>query len=184
MRGGNARVGGSRDARRHSRHDLVGDAGGAQRERLLAAAPEDKRVAALQAHDGPALARAGDHQLLRVALGDRVAAAPLADEDHLGVRARAGERTLGDQPVMQDHVGLRDQLDSAHREQGRVSRTGADEIDAAAHVRIGQSTTSSTLGHGPGPPRRADLHLAGGPLRLSQELCRAREGHPSRDLAP
>ena len=35
----------------HAGHDLVVAAGGAQRLRLLAAAPEDERVAALQAHD-------------------------------------------------------------------------------------------------------------------------------------
>ena len=52
-----ARVGGRRDAGRHTRDDLERDAGGGQRLSLLAAAPEHEGVAALQAHDTAALAR-------------------------------------------------------------------------------------------------------------------------------
>ena len=51
-----AGIGGHRERRRHARHDLERHAGGAQRERLLAAAAEDERVAALEPHDAFAAA--------------------------------------------------------------------------------------------------------------------------------
>ena len=51
VRDGHARVGRGGDPRGHARDDLVRDPGLAQHERLLAAAPEHERVAALEAHD-------------------------------------------------------------------------------------------------------------------------------------
>ena len=52
-----ARVRGRGDGRRDAGDDLERDAGGGQRLRLLAAAAEDERVAALQPHDALARAR-------------------------------------------------------------------------------------------------------------------------------
>ena len=57
-----------------------------QRLRLLAAAAEDERVAALQAHDVAPGERVLDEQPRRLLLRHLLAAADLADVDHLGVR--------------------------------------------------------------------------------------------------
>ena len=88
---GDAGVGGHGDGGGDAGHDLEGDAGVAQRLRLLAAAAEDERVAALQPDDALALAGLLDEQgvdrVLVVAAGR---AGDLADVDQLGVRrARA-----------------------------------------------------------------------------------------------
>ena len=63
------------------------EAGGTQGLRLLAAAPEDERIAALQPDDAAARARVLDQQARRLALGHLLAAAGLADIDDLGRRA-------------------------------------------------------------------------------------------------
>ena len=70
-------------------HDLERDAGLAQHQRLLAAAPEHERVAALEAHDAAAGARVLDQQPVDLVLRHLRPAALLADVDQLGVRARA-----------------------------------------------------------------------------------------------
>ncbi len=51
-------------------HDLERDLGVAQRERLLAAAPEHERVTALQSHDRLARLGAGEDQRLGLLLGN------------------------------------------------------------------------------------------------------------------
>ena len=68
----------------------------AQRLRLLAAAAEHERVAALEPHDACARrARARPAGASVSLLGHLLAAADLADVDELGVRARAVERLGG-----------------------------------------------------------------------------------------
>ena len=130
VRDRDARVGERGDAGGDAGHDLEGDAGGAQRQRLLAAAAEHERVAALQAHDRlPARARSTISASV-CSCGTDVAAALLADEQQLGVGARAVERRVGDQAVVQDHVGARDQLERARRQQAGVAGSGADQVDA------------------------------------------------------
>ena len=62
VRDRDAGVGGRGDAGRHAGHDLERDAGLAQHERLLAAAAEHERVAALEAHDAPPGARVLEQQ--------------------------------------------------------------------------------------------------------------------------
>ena len=83
------RVGRRGHAGRHARDDLVVAARRAQRLRLLAAAPEDERIAPLQAHHGAPGARVLDQQARGLALGHLLAAAHLADVDDLRVGARA-----------------------------------------------------------------------------------------------
>ena len=111
---GDARVGGRGDAGGDARHDLERDARLAQQQRLLAAAAEHERVAALEPHHAAAGARVLEQERVRVLLGDLRPRALLADVDELRVRARVRERLGRDQPVVEDHVGLRDQLDGAH----------------------------------------------------------------------
>ena len=76
----------------HPGHDLERDPGRAARLRLLAAAPEDERVAALQAHHVAPGERVLDEQPRRLVLRHLLAAADLADVDDLGAVARAGQR--------------------------------------------------------------------------------------------
>ena len=71
MRDGNARVRRRGDARRHARHDLERHARLGERLRLLAAAAEDERIAALEPHDALPLAPELDEQRV-----DRRPAAP------------------------------------------------------------------------------------------------------------
>ena len=130
---GDAGVGGRGDAGRHPGHDLERDAGLREHERLLAAAAEHERVAALEAHD--ALARAGvlEQQAVRVVLRELRALALLADVDELRAGPRVRERLGRDQAVVEDDVGGAEQLDRAHGEQARVAGPGADEVDDAGH---------------------------------------------------
>ena len=93
-----AGVGGHSDRRRDAGHHLERDAGGRERFRLLAAAPEDERVAALEANDAFALARLGDEQVVDLLLAEAGAALlrrVLADEDALRFRRRQVEEACG-----------------------------------------------------------------------------------------
>ena len=85
-----ARIGRHGDRRGDPGHDLVGDAGLAQRLRLLAAAAEDERVAALEAHDERARAAVLDQRLRRLVLGQRDVARLLARIDQEALRPARG----------------------------------------------------------------------------------------------
>ena len=133
VRDRDARVGRRGDAGGHARHDLERDAGLVQHQRLLAAAAEHERVAALEPDDRSPGARVLEQQRVRVVLGELRAFALLADVDHLRVRARVREGLGRDQAVVEDHVGVRDQLDGAHGEQPGVAGSRADEMHRAGH---------------------------------------------------
>ena len=127
VRDRDARVGGRRDPRGDPGHDLVRDAGRAQHERLLAAAPEHERVAALEPHHGPPAGPVLDQQPVDLLLRHLRPAALLAHVDEL--RGDAVEDARRDQPVIEDHVGGVDQLARPHGQQPRVPGPGADEED-------------------------------------------------------
>ena len=99
-----------------------------QRLGLLAAAPEDVRVAALEPDDAFARARPGDEQrgdfLLR---HGHVFAA----RNQFGGRRREAEQFGIGERVIDHHVGAAEQFRAAQREQPRVARPGADEINRA-----------------------------------------------------
>jgi hypothetical protein len=131
-----ARVGRRRDPRRYPRHHLEADAGGGERLRLLAAAAEHERVAALQAHDP--VPGSSELDELRVDLLLRGSRCPrlLAHVAELGVGARALECTGRDQAVVEDHLRRGDQLQSTPSHQPGIARASADQIhDAARHAR-------------------------------------------------
>ena len=141
---GDAGVGGRGDAGGDAGDDLERDAGLAQQLRLLAAAAEHERVAALEAHDAPARAGVLEQERVRGLLRDLRARALLADVDELGVRARVRERLGRDQAVVEDHVGLRDQLDGADGQQAGVAGAGADEVDDPAHAASSSARRSTS----------------------------------------
>ena len=174
MGDGDARVGGRGDPGGDAGHDLERDARRAQRERLLAAAAEHERVAALQAHDAPARPGALEHQRLGLLLGHRASAALLADEQQLGVRARAVERRRRDQAVVEDHVRARRSARARARSAAR-GRRGPRRRGRRARppLRAPQLPTARQLlaparSSSPAPARRAAARRTAPAERLRQ----------------
>jgi hypothetical protein len=125
---GHRHTGGGRcgDRGRDARDDLERDAGLHQRQRFLATAAEHEGVAALEAHDPPALAgelheERGD-QLLR-----HWTAWALADVDQLDAFGDEGQHAVADEGVVDDDVGLGEQPGGLQGQQIRIAGTGADE---------------------------------------------------------
>ena len=102
--------------RRDAGHDLERDAGRGEREGLLPAAPEDERVAALEADDRAALRAVRDEQ--RVDRFLRAAVAGDADRDP----RRLGDELARDEPVVDEHLARAHELEPAHRDQAGIAR--------------------------------------------------------------
>ena len=134
VRDRNARVGRSRHAGGHAGHDLERHTRRGERLRLLAAAPEHERVAALEAHHALAGPAQFHEQVVGLLLAERGRAGLLAHVAQLGVRPCAVERARRDQAVVEDRVGAGDQLQRAARHQARIAGPGAHEVDDAAHA--------------------------------------------------
>gem|GEM_PF-3377343 len=135
MRERDTGIGRAARRRRDAGHHLEGDALGGERVDLLAAAPEDERVAALQAHHALAFAREAHQQVIDVLLRQRVLRALLAGVDALGLQAHQVEDRLRHQAVVHHHVGLLHEAQRAEGEQVRIARTGADQRHLAAAER-------------------------------------------------
>ena len=101
-------------------------AGGGQRQRFLAATPEDERVAALQAHHPSTVEAELDEQRVDQLLRDRGAGA-LADVDQLRVRVSQGQHTGADERVVDHHLGVLQTSQPANRQQLGIAGAGADE---------------------------------------------------------
>jgi hypothetical protein len=129
-----ARQRGRRDRRRHAGDHLARDAGARQRQRLLAAAAEHERVAALEPHHLQPAARVLDQQAVQHLLLDRRPTGPLADVEPARARRQLPHLLRG-QRVVEDEVGLGQPPRPAHREQIRVAGAGAHQGDAAARRR-------------------------------------------------
>ena len=114
---------GHRADRRYPRNDLELESGLGERERLLAAAAEDERVAALEADDVEPAAPVEHEQAADFAL---VKVLP-ADLDR--VRRHLLDELIAHQPVVDEDVAGPDQVESPRRDQARVAGTRADEID-------------------------------------------------------
>ena len=112
-------------------HDVVGHAGLLQRQRFLAAAAEDERIAALQPHDAAAAPRGADHQRLNRRLRHRMTAGALADEEPLRP-ARVAENAVVDERVVEHEVGGAQPRDRRPRQQAGIAGTGADQRDMSA----------------------------------------------------
>ena len=87
MREREAEAGGGAERGGDARNDLDRNAGGQQNIKLLAATPEDERIAALEPDDNFAGKRLVDQQLADIFLRQRMVAGHLADEDLLGRRS-------------------------------------------------------------------------------------------------
>ena len=108
----------------------------AQPRRLLAAAPEHERVAALQPHHALARARLLDHEVGDLVLRDALrAVAALAHVDALAALGHEQQDRRIDQRVVEQHLGALELAQRAHRQQVGIARTRADEQHAPAHSR-------------------------------------------------
>ena len=107
------------------------DPGGAQGFDLLAAASEDERVAAFQAHD--ALAQAGllQQQVVDLRLRHGMVRALLADIEAVGVAAGQVHDPVADEAVIDDDVGLGQKAQRLERQQFGIAGTGADKMHDA-----------------------------------------------------
>ena len=130
MRHRDAGVGGRRHRGADAGHDLERDAGLRQRQRLLAAAAEHERVAALQPHHDAASPRLLDQPRVDLALRQTVGARALAREDAERARRRLVEQGRVDETVVDDHVGAAQHLETAHRHEPGIARSGTDQVDA------------------------------------------------------
>ena len=142
--------------RRDAGHHLERHTGVAERHGLLAAAPEDERVAALQPHHRPVAGGELDEQGVDQLLG-HAPAGPLADVDQLGVRPRQGEHAVADQGVVHDDVRLGDEPGGAHRQQLGVAGASTDEGD---HVSL--AARRRTTGSG------SHVSIVAAPISLAQ----------------
>ena len=102
----NAGIAGSADAGGDARHHPAVDAFAGEGLDLLAAAAEDERVTAFQAHHlAPGLGM-GHQQVVDAFLADAVELAPLADVDLVRVPAGVVEHGAVHQVVVEHHVRL------------------------------------------------------------------------------
>ena len=99
-------------------------------QRLLAAAAEHERVAALQPHDRPARPGRARAAAPRSRSCGTASPPPSLPTNTSSASARAPSSAPGpDQPVIQDHVGRRDQLERAGASAARDRRARADQVD-------------------------------------------------------
>ena len=117
------------ESRGHAGHHLERDTVGQKRLDLLAAAPEQERVPALEADDPPARKRAVHQERLDLPLGHRMASPLLADIQPLGPLGKEGEEPGAHQPVEHHHLRPLQDLPAPQRQQPRIARPGPDEPD-------------------------------------------------------
>ena len=151
---------------RHAGHDLKRDIMRREQLDLLAAAPEDKRIATLQAQHAPALPGQLHQQLIDLPLRQRVLIARLANIDALGVFMRELDDPGRDQAIIEHHIGLLHQTQGPEGQQVRVTRPAPHQIDLAgpAVVAGGPGQLAFQQLHGlPVPP--GEQHLGHGALQ-------------------
>ena len=117
------------DGRSDAGHDFVGDAVRQQRFDFLAAAAEQKRVAALEAHDVASVQRFAHDQGFDLALRHGVTAAFLAHVDAARGAGHQRQHAVADEAVEDHDFGAFQNFASAAGEQTGIARTGADEPD-------------------------------------------------------
>ncbi len=108
-----ARIGGNARGRRDAGYNLERDAVPGEGLDLLAAAPEDERVAALEAQHALAFLGEPHQQFVDFFLRHGVVGALLADENVRRVAPRHCDDGFGHQVVVEHHVGLLHQAQGA-----------------------------------------------------------------------
>ncbi len=128
MRYRDARVGRPTDCRADPGDDLEQDTRIRELGRLLAAAGEDHRVAALEPGDDPSLFRVLDDDLVDFVLGDGVVLRTFSDVNFLAAGFRPAEQLGTAQSVVNQHVRRLDALLGAKGDETEIAGAGADEI--------------------------------------------------------
>ena len=176
VRDGDAGIGRHRDGRRDARHDLERQAVLLEQQPLLAAAAEDKRVAALEAHDRLAFFCLIDEQLVDVRLLHRVVARGLADVDELRIARRPAEDAVIREAVVDDDLGLLQAVHCLEADEAVVPRTRPDQIYHTCHNKTLLLSNDWTIVSAPGSVtpcgRAAARSRAGLRCRPSRAACR------------
>ena len=132
MRERDAGVGWGGDGGGDAGDDVERHAGVDERFGLFAAAAEDERIAALQAHDDLPAARALDEERIELLLIEAIASRGTRDQLGGGRRV-ARDDLIGDQSIGDDHLGAMERFDRAHGDEPGIARAGADEIHKTCH---------------------------------------------------
>ena len=122
-----------RNGRGDTGDELEGDSGGFQRQPLLAAPPEDERIATFQPHDPLSLTAEPNQQIVDLLLGCAVGAGSLADVVQFGVRARPSQDGAVDEGIEDDGVRFAQELPAPQGEQFRVARPGPNDVNDPSH---------------------------------------------------
>ena len=110
-------------------HDLERNAGVGQRFGFFAAAPEDERIAALQANDIQTAFAPVDEKRADLFLRERVFRFFLADVDALGGSGREVEQIGTGEVIVENAVGVFEQAPGFDGDEFRIARSRADQID-------------------------------------------------------
>ena len=136
MRHRDARIGRNADRRGHAWQHLEGDAACKEYERLLAAAPKDKWIAALETNNRLPLIRLVREEHVDVFLPHRMFAGLLSDIDALCLSGHIGENTLIRKMIVDDDIRILQAVHCANRQKARITRTRADKKYFSAHTVI------------------------------------------------
>ena len=131
MRDGDTRIAGRCQSGRHAGHNLELDSLRPQVAEFLARPAKDHRIAVLEPNDGLVARGKRGQQLVDFGLRLHSPAAVFAEGDeHCGRPAVAENRRIGE-VVVQDDVGPLEDLDRAQRDEARIARPRAYQIDFA-----------------------------------------------------
>ena len=145
MRHRNARVSRRCHRRADTRHFLERQSFHDQCLRFLAAAPENIRVTALEPHHALAFLRFGHQQRVDLVLLQFVTRAALAGVNNLRLRRTPAQQRRIRQVVIDHHLRLPQTFRAAQRQQSRIARTCANQINNAFHFKIVFAFSASVL---------------------------------------
>ena len=146
-----SRVGWTGDGRADARHDLEGHARGGEFGGFLAAAAEDHRIAAFEAHHGFSGFGFLDDERVDLVLRDRVILGAFAHVDFFAAGLGPLQERGVAQGVVNEHVGAFDEFLGAQRDKTEIAGTGAYEItdSGLAHVRDWKRASATASGSVP-----------------------------------
>jgi hypothetical protein len=140
------RFGSAAERGRDAGDDFDGKPCCANRLDLLAAAPENERVTALEPHDDTTRLHMRYDERIDAILRDRVAIALLGDRDALRRDGRVIQHTRIDETVVNDDVGAAKRLDRPNSEQAGVARTGSNKNNAPARRGVEEGCHEGAVG--------------------------------------
>jgi hypothetical protein len=170
----NARVRGSRDHHGHPGHHFERNALLVEEDGFLAAAVEDERVAPFQPHHNLAFARLVGEQVADGVLIERLGRGG-ADVDALGIRTGAPHRRGGHAVIVEDDIGIGHAIPAAHRQQRRIARSRADDVNEWSFVhRLIFMSKAVASGFPPTPSLPPSLKLRRAAVALAEAGRRTR----------